>query len=273
MEGLTLLGPRTVLQAGQLLWSNGCLLKPISKATPVGLTTPVKRDTSSIPGKGKLHPGSSGKKLAPPKRITDYWEDDERKEDEESCRWEEERHQKKPSGPVMSLDEHEESVTFLTSKAAPSRVSQAPRLPSHAPSEGKRSRSKVRQASPVRFNFSEDEPLSDKASKLEPNSRKKDHTTPERMIVDDDDDPLPERPKGMGKKDKSNAYTQEELDGLDLLLLWLKSKARSIQYTIETAGLTKYRNDHVLGLKGAPNTDDHYTYLSEVKKESWSYPA
>ena len=93
------------------------------------------------------------------------------------------------------------------------------------------------------------------------------------MIVDDDDDPLPERPKGTGKKDKSHAYTQEELDGLDSLLLQLKSEAWSIQYTMETAGLTKYRNDHVLGLKGALNTDDHSAYLSEVKKESWSYPA
>ena len=115
--------------------------------------------------------------------------------------------------------------------------------------------------------------LSDKTGELEPKSRKKDHTTPELMIIDDDDDPLPERPKGTGKKDKSCAYTQEELDGLDSLLLQLKSEARSIQYTMETAGLTKYRNDRVLGLKGAPNTDDHSAYLSEVTKESWSYPA
>ena len=93
------------------------------------------------------------------------------------------------------------------------------------------------------------------------------------MIVDDNDDSLPERPKGTGKKDKSHAYTQEELDSLDLLLLQLKSEAWSIQYTMETAGLTKYRNDCVPGLKGAPNTDDHSAYLSEVKKESWSYPA
>ena len=42
---------------------------------------------------------------------------------------------------------------------------------------------------------------------------------------------------------------------------------------METAGLTKYHNDHVLGLRGAPNTDDHSAYFSEVKKESWSYPA
>ena len=42
---------------------------------------------------------------------------------------------------------------------------------------------------------------------------------------------------------------------------------------METAGLTKYRNDHVPGLRGAPNTDDYSAYLSMVKKESWSYPA
>ena len=42
---------------------------------------------------------------------------------------------------------------------------------------------------------------------------------------------------------------------------------------METAGLTKYCNDHVPGLKSAPNTDDHSTYLAEVNWESWSYPA
>ena len=46
--------------------------------------------------------------------------------------------------------------------------------------------------------------------------------------MDDDDKPLPERPKGTGKKDKSHAYTQDELDSLNLLLLRLKSEARSI---------------------------------------------
>ena len=275
MEGLTLLGPLNCPASWPASLVEWVSVEPINKATPFGLTTPVKHDTSSVPGKGKPHPGSSSKKLAPPKQITEYWEDDERKkEDEESHWWEEERHQKKPSGPVLSLNEHEESVTLLTSKAAPSRVSQAPGLPTRTPSEGKRSRSKVQQASPVWFNSSEDKPLSDKAGEPEPKSRKRDHTTPELMIIDDnDDDPLPERPKGMGKKEKSHAYTQEEIDGLESLLLRLKSEARSIQYSMETAGLTKYRNNHVLGLRGAPNTDDHSTYLSKVKKESWSYPA
>ena len=79
--------------------------------------------------------------------------------------------------------------------------------------------------------------------------------------------------KVTGKKEKSHPYTQEELDGHDSLIKRLKSEARSIQYSLETAGLTKYHNNHVPGLRGAPNTDDHSAYLAEVLKESWSYPA
>ena len=174
---------------------------------------------------------------------------------------------------MLSLDEHEELVLLLTSKAVPNRVFQVPGLPTHAPSEGKRGWGKVQWASPVQFNSSDDEPLLDKGGELEPKSRKRDHSTPDLMIVDDDDDPLPKRPKGTEKKEKSHMYTQEELNSLNTLLLRLKSEVQSIQYSMETASLTKYRNDHVPGLRGALNTDDHSTYLSEVKKESWSYPA
>ena len=272
MEGLTLLGSPNCPTSWPVSLVEWVSAEPIKKVTLAGLTTLVKRDTS-VP-KGKLNPSSSGKKSAPPKWIAEYWNDVERKkEDEESCQWEEERHKKKPSGPVLSLHKHEELVLLLTSKAAPGQVFQGSRLPPCTRSEGKRSRSKVRWASPVRFNSSEDKLLSDKTGKPEPKSRKKDQTTPELMIMDDDDDPLPDRPKGTGKKDKSHVYTQDELADLDSLLLWLKSEAQSIQYTMETAGLTKYHNDHVPGLKSAPNTDDYSAYLAEVKRESWSYPA
>ena len=86
---------------------------------------------------------------------------------------------------------------------------------------------RARSNGPVQYSStsSDDKPLSDKGGEPEPKSRKRDHSTPDLMIVDDDDDPLPGRPKGMGKKDKSHVYTQEELDGLDILLLHLKSKA------------------------------------------------
>ena len=272
MEGLTLLGPPNCPASWPASLVEWVSAESVKKATLAGLTTPVKCDTS-VP-KGKLHPGSSGKKSAPPKRITEYWDDNERKnEDEESHQQEKERHKKKPSGPVLSLDEHEELVMLLTSKAAPGRVSQGSGLPPCTQSEGKRSRSKVRRASPVQFNSLEDELLSDQTGKPEPKSRKKDQTTPELMIMDDDNEPVPERPKGTGKKDKSHAYIQDELAGLDSLLLWFKSEVQSIQYTMEIARLTKYCNDHVPGLKSAPYTDDHSAYLAKVKRESWSYPA
>ena len=148
MEGLTLLGPLNCPASWPASLVEWVSAESIKKATLAGLTIPVKRDTS-VP-KGKLHPGSSSKKSAPPKQITKYWDDDERKKEDEESRWrEEERHKKKPSGPVLSLDEHEESVMLLTSKAAPSRVSQGSGLPRHTQSEGKQSRSKVWWASPV----------------------------------------------------------------------------------------------------------------------------
>ena len=106
MEGLTLLGPPNCPASWPASLVERVSAEPIKKATPAGLTTPVKRNTS-VP-KGKLNPGSSGKKLAPPKQIAKYWDDDERKkEDEESHQREEERRKKKPSGPMLSLDKHE----------------------------------------------------------------------------------------------------------------------------------------------------------------------
>ena len=162
MEGLTLLGPLGCPASLPSSLVERITAEPVKKTTPPGFTTPVKRD-SSVPGKGKSQSGSSGKKSIPPKQITEYWDDEEqKKEDEESCCQEEEK-KKKPASPVLSLDEHEESVIALTSKTTPSQVTQAPRLPGRAPSDSKRSRSKVRRASPVRLNSSEDEPLSDKA--------------------------------------------------------------------------------------------------------------
>ena len=79
MEGLTLLGPPNCPASWPASLVKRVSAEPINKATLVGLTTPVKCDTS-IP-KGKLHPGSSGKKSPPPKWITEYWEDNERKKE------------------------------------------------------------------------------------------------------------------------------------------------------------------------------------------------
>ena len=93
MEGLTLLGPPNYPASWPASLVEWVSAEPTNKATLVGLTTPVKHDTSSGSGKGKLPPGSSGKKPVLPKQVTDYWDNLERdKEDEESHRQEEERH-------------------------------------------------------------------------------------------------------------------------------------------------------------------------------------
>ena len=63
MEGLTLLGPPNCPASWPASLVERVSADPTNRATPVGLTTPVKCDTSSVSGKGKLPPGSSGKKL------------------------------------------------------------------------------------------------------------------------------------------------------------------------------------------------------------------
>ena len=220
MEGLTLLGPPSCPASWPASLVEWVSAEPTKKTTSVVPTTPAKHDTSGS-HKWKLPPGSSGKKSSPPKQVTNYWDDPERDQvDAEACRQEEKHQKKKLSSPALSLYEHKEPISVLTSKAVPSQVSQAPRQPTHAPSDSKRGWVKIQQTSPVPLNSSDYEPLSDKGGKLEPKSRKRDHSTPDLMIVDNDyDDPLSGKPKGMGKKEKSRMYTQEELDSLDTLLL------------------------------------------------------
>ena len=218
------------------------------KVEPTAPTTPAELDTSSGFGKDKLHPGSSGIKSALPKQVADYWEDPLRKkEDAEAQKWEEDRHQKKPSGPILSLDEHEYLIGVLTSRAMPSQSSEPSSLPAHTSSEGKRDQGKIRLASPALPDSSDYELLSNNGGKPpESNNRRRNFTTPELVIVDEDiDSPLPDKPKGSGKK--PHIYTQQEINAFDTLCFHLKSEACTNQYSLETAGLTHYHNTHVPG--------------------------
>ena len=96
--------------------------------------------------------------------------------------------------------------------------------------------------------------------------------TPELVILDDDDSaPLPGKVKGVGKKARTHTLGEDE--GLEALSQCLKGEAQAIQYNLELATLTEYRNLHIPNLKGPPNMDDHSTYLSVIKDVSWSYPA
>ena len=102
MEGLSLLGPLTCPASWPASLVEWITTGPIKKAEPAAPTTPAKLDTSPGSSKGsKLPPGSSGKKLVPPKRVTDYWEDPQRKkENAEAHKREEDRHRKTPGGPI-----------------------------------------------------------------------------------------------------------------------------------------------------------------------------
>ena len=179
----------------------------------------------------------------------------------------EEKCQKKSTGPVLSLDGHEDSVTNLMKWAAPSRVSQPP---SKASSSSSRDRGKVRLKHPP-TDQSDDEPLSDRADELKAKNRKWE-PTPDLVILEDDDStPLPGKIKGMGKK--ARTYNPSEDEGFEALSQHLKGEARAVQYNLKLAILNEYRNLHIPNLKGPPNTDNHSAYLSNVKDVSWSYPA
>ena len=122
--------------------------------------------------------------------------DPERGKEDAEVRKQEEKHRKKSTGPVLSLDSHEDSVTDLMKWAAPSRVSQPP---SKASSSSSRDQGKVRLKHPP-ADQSDDEPLSNRADEPKAKNRKWD-PTPDLVILEDDDStPLPGKIKGTGKK-------------------------------------------------------------------------
>ena len=217
------------------------------------------------PGAGKLAPGS-GKKTQPIQQAAGmFWGNKKKREKEDAdTRAQEEKRRKKPSGPILSLDEHEHSITELTNRAAPSQSTQpSSKTSSSTPKDRVRP-----QKDPVAVpDPSDDEPLSDQANKPKAKAHKR-HPTPELVVVDDDDStPLPRKQKTPKK------LLPVEEEATDKLIQHLKGEARAVQYNLELAALVDYRNKSVPDLKGSPNTDDHSKYLSQVRDISWSYPA
>ena len=194
-----------------------------------------------------------------------FWGDKKKREKEDADAWaQEEKHRKRPSGPILSLDEHEHSITELINQAAPSRSTQpSGKTPSSTPKDRVRPRK-----DPIAVpDPSDNEPLSDQANEPKAKAHKWD-STPELVIVDDDDStPLP----GRQKTPKKSLPVEEE--ATEALIQRLKGEARAVQYNLELAALVDYRNKSVPNLKGPPNTDDHSKYLSQVRNISWSYPA
>ena len=184
----------------------------------------------------------------------------------EACQLEEKR-QKKSTGPVLSLGDHEDSIANLLKRAPASRISQPS---SKASSSGSKHREKVWEKHPP-ADPSDNEPLSEGVDEPKAKNCRRE-ATPDLVVLEDDDStPLPGKTKGMGKK--ACTQTPDEEEALEALCQCLKGEARSVQYNLEMAILNEYWNLHIPNLKGPPNTDDHSAYLSSVRDVSWSYPA
>ena len=182
------------------------------------------------------------------------------KEDAEACKLEE-KHQKKSTGPMLSLGNHEESISNLLKWAPQVRF---PSLPAR-PQVLARNSGKMPEEN-VPSDQSDDDPLSDRADEPRAKSRKRD-PTPDLVVLDDDDNaPLPRKAKGTGKKARTQASVDEE--AIEVLSNHLKGEVRAMQYNLELATLVEYRNLHIPNLKGPPNIDDHSAYLSVVKDVS-----
>ena len=193
-----------------------------------------------------------------------FWGNKKKREKEDAdARAQEEKRRKKPSGPILSLDEHEHSITELTNRATPSRSTQPSKTSSSAPKD----RIRPRKDPVVVPDLSDDEPLLDQANEPKAKAHKRD-PTPELVIVDDDDStPLP------GKQKTPKKLLPAEEEATEKLVQRLKGEARGEQYNLELSVLVDYRNKFIPNLRGPPNTNDHSKYLSQVRDISWSYPA
>ena len=261
LEGLSLVAPPS--------YSASWPASLVERVTPVpgtsGQSGSAKTPTKpGNPGASKLAPGS-GKKTQPIQQAARmFWGDKKKREKEDADAWaQEEKHRKKPSGPILSLDEHEHSITELTNRTTPSRSTQPSKTSSSTPKDRVRPRK-----DPVAVpDPSDDEPLSDQANKPKAKACKWDPTL-ELVVVDDDDStPLP----GKQKTPKKSLPAEEE--ATDKLVQRLKGEAQAVQYNLELSALVDYRNKFIPNLKGPPNTDDHSKYLSQVRDISWSNPA
>ena len=262
LEGLSLVAPPSCSAS----WPDSLVERvspiPGTSGQSGSAKTPTKPGN---PGAGKLAPGSGKKTQLIQQAAGMFWGDKKKREKEDAdALAQEEKRQKKPSGPILSFDEHEHSITELTNRATPSRSTQpSSKTSSSAPKDWVRPW-KDPMAVP---NPSNDEPLSDQANEPKAKACKRD-PTPELVVVNDDDStPLP----GKQKTPKKSLPVEEE--ATDKLVQRLKGEARAVQYNLELAALVDYRNKSVTNLKGPPNSDDHFKYLSQVRDISWSYPA
>ena len=112
-----------------------------SASWPASLVEQVTPAPHNVPGSSKTlmkfhHPPSRAAKTTrdPAKKshqstkqvVGSFWGNPESGKEDAEVRKSQESHQKKSTRPVLSLDDHEDSVINLVKQAAPSRVSQPP---------------------------------------------------------------------------------------------------------------------------------------------------
>ena len=187
LEGLSLLGPPSCSAS----WPASLVERVTAVPAPQNVLGSSKTPTkSNHPPSGavKATPDSGKKSHQSAKQVAGlFWGDPERGKEDAEVHKQEEKCRKKSTGPVLSLDGHEDSVTNLMKWAAPSRVSQPP---SKASSSSSRDWGKVQLKHPPADQL-DDEPLSNRADEPKAKNRKRDPTPNLVILEDDDSTPLP----------------------------------------------------------------------------------
>ena len=134
LEGLSLVAPPSCLASWPASLVEWVAPVPGTSGQLGSAKTPTK---PSNPGANKLTPGSRKKTQPIQQAAGMFWGDKKKREKEEAdAQAQEEKRRKKPSGPILSLDEHKHSITELTNRAAPSRSAQpSGKTPSSAPKD------------------------------------------------------------------------------------------------------------------------------------------
>ena len=185
LEGLSLVAPPSCSASWPASLVERVAPIPGTSGQSGSAKTPTKPGNPRV---SKLTPGS-GKKTQPIQQAAGMFLGDKKKREKEDAdaRAQEEKRRKKPSRPILSLDEHEHSITELTNRATPSRSTQ----PSKISSSTQKDRVRPRKDPVAVPDPSDDEPLSDQANEPKAKARKWD-PTPELVVVNDDDStPLP----------------------------------------------------------------------------------
>ena len=206
LEGLSVLGPPSCSASWPASLVERVTAIPACQNVP-GSTKTLTKSNLPPPRATRTTPDSRKKPHHSAKQATGlFWKDDERGEEEAEARKLEEKCRKKSTGPVLSLGNHEESISNLLKWAPPSRVFQPP---GKAPSSGSQHWEKA-QGKHLPGDQSDDDLLSDRADEPKAKNRKQD-PTPSLVVLDyDDNAPLPGKAKGTGKKARTQTSVDEE---------------------------------------------------------------